>query len=70
MGTLHLCGDLVMAVSVDEHKIVFLVVLMVSIHMMDFQYVFLSKVVLAIATATFLLIEQSGFPWGQQRTPT
>jgi hypothetical protein len=38
MGTLHLCGDLVMAVSVDEHQVVPFIVLVISIHMMDFQY--------------------------------
>ena len=64
MGTLHLCRDLVVAVSVDEHKIVSLNVLMVSIHMVYFEYVLVSKVVLAIATFAFLLFEQSGSPWG------
>jgi hypothetical protein len=53
-----------MAVSVDEHKIASLVVLMVAIHMVDFEYVRVSKVVLAIATSAFLLFEQSGSPWG------
>ena len=64
MGTLHLRCDLVMAVSVNEHKIVSLTVLMVSIHMVYFQYVLVSKVVLAVATFAFLLFEQSGSPWG------
>jgi hypothetical protein len=64
MGTLHLRCDLVMAVSVDEHKIVSLVVLVVSIHVVYFEYVLVSKVVLAIATCAFLLFEQSGSPWG------
>ena len=63
MGTLHLCGDLVMAVSVDEHEVVPLVVLMVSIHMMDFQYVLVSKEKRAGATFAFLLSEQSSSPW-------
>ena len=63
MGTQHLCGDLVMAVSVDEHEVIPLVVLMVSIHMMDFQYVLVSKEKLAVATVAFLLSEQSGSPW-------
>ncbi len=60
MGTLHLCRDLVVAVSVDEHKIVFLIVLMVPIHMVNFQYVFLSKVEFAVAASAFLLFEHSG----------
>ena len=68
MGTLHLHCDLVMAVSVKEHTIVSLVVLMVSIHMVDFEDVFVSTVVLAIATSAFLLFEQSGSPWRSQRT--
>ena len=63
MGTLHLCGDLVMAVSVDEHEVVPLVVLMVSIHMIYFQYVLVSKEKLARATCAFLLFEQSGSSW-------
>ena len=63
MGTQHLCGALVMAVSVDEREVVPLVVLMVSIHMMDFQYVFVSKEKLAVATFAFLLSEQSGSTW-------
>jgi len=53
-----------MAVSVNEHKIVSLTVLMVSIHMVYFQYVLVSKVVLAVATFAFLLFEQSGSSWG------
>ena len=64
MGTLHLCGDLVMAMSVNEHKIVSLTILMVSIHMVDFEYVLVSKVLLAVATVAFLLFEQSGSSWG------
>jgi len=52
-----------MAMSVDEHEVVPLVVLMVSIHMMDFQYVLVSKAKLAVATFAFLLSEQSGSPW-------
>jgi hypothetical protein len=52
-----------MAVSVDEHEVVPLVVLMVSIHMMDFQYVLVSKEKLAVATFAFLLSEQSSSPW-------
>jgi hypothetical protein len=64
MGTLHLCGNLVMAVSVYEHKVIPLMVLMVPIHMMDFDYVFVSKVELAIATDAFLLSEQPCFLWG------
>ena len=64
MGTLHLCRDLVVAVSVDEHKIVVLVVLMVSVHMVDFQYVFVSKVELAVAASAFLFFEHSGSAWG------
>jgi hypothetical protein len=64
MGTLHLCRDLVVAVSVDEYKIVFLVILMVSIHMVNFQYVFLSKVEFAVAASAFLLFEHAGSAWG------
>ena len=64
MGTLHLCGDLVMAVSMDEYEVIPLVVLMVSIHMVDFQYVLVSKEQLAVATFAFLLFEQSGSSWG------
>jgi hypothetical protein len=52
------------AVSVDEHKIILLVILMISIHMVDFQYVFVSKVELAIAAYAFLLFEHSGSAWG------
>jgi hypothetical protein len=52
-----------MAVSVDEHEVIPLVVLMVSIHMMDFQYVLVSKEKRAVATFAFLLSEQSGSPW-------
>ena len=63
MGTLHLCGDLVMAVSVDEHQVVPFIVLVISIHMMDFQYVLVSKEKLAVATFALLLFEQSGSPW-------
>ena len=63
MGTLHLCGDLVMAVSVDEHQVVPFIVLVISIHMMDFQYVLVSKEKLAVATFAFLLFEQSGSAW-------
>ena len=37
---------------------------MVSIHMMDFQYVLVSKEELAVATFTFLLFEQSCSAWG------
>ena len=58
-----MCGDLVMAVSVDEHEVVPLVVLMVSIHVVYFQYVLVAKEKLAIATFAFLLFEQSGFSW-------
>ena len=64
MGTQHLCSDLVMAVSVDEHEVIPLVVFMVSIHMVDFQYVLVSKEQFAIATFAFLLFEQSGSAWG------
>jgi hypothetical protein len=53
-----------MAVSVNEHKVVSLTVLMVSIHMVYFQYVLVSKTVLAVATFAFLLFEQSGSSWG------
>jgi predicted MFS family arabinose efflux permease len=63
MGTLHLCGNLVMAMSVDAHEVVPLVVLMVSIPMMYFQYVLVSKEKLAVATFAFLLFEPSGFSW-------
>jgi hypothetical protein len=63
MGALRLCGDLVMAVSMNEHKVVPLVILMVSIHMVDFQYVLVSKEKLAVATFAFLLLEQSGSSW-------
>ena len=63
MGTQRLCGDVVMAVSVDEHEVVPLVVFMVPIYMMDFQYVFVSKEKLAVATFAFLLSEQSGSTW-------
>ena len=41
-------------------KIVFLIVLMVPIHMVNFQYVFLSKVEFAVAASAFLLFEHSG----------
>ena len=64
MGTLHIRRDLVVAVSVDEHKIILLVILMISIPMVDFQYVFVSKVELAIAAYAFLLFEHSGSAWG------
>jgi hypothetical protein len=64
MGTQHLCSDLVMAVSVEEHEVIPLVVVMVSIHVVDFQYVLVSKEQLAIATFAFLLFEQSGASWG------
>jgi len=37
MGTLLFAVALVMAVSMDEHKVIFLVILVVSIHMMDFN---------------------------------
>ena len=50
-----MCGDLVMAVSVDEHEVVPLVVFMVPIYMMDFQYVFVSKEKFAVATFALLL---------------
>ena len=53
-----------MAVSVDEHEVIPLVVFMVFIHMVDFQYVLVSKEQLAIATFAFLLFEQSGSAWG------
>jgi hypothetical protein len=56
--------DLIVAVSVDEHKIAFLIVLMISIHVVDFQYVFLSKVELAVAACAFLLFEYAGSAWG------
>lgn len=68
MGTSHLRGHLVMAVSMDEQKIAFLTIRMVSIHMMDLSYVLLSQVELAIAACAFLLCEQSGSPWGEYRT--
>jgi len=64
MGTQHLGSDLVMAVSVDEHEVIPLAVFMVSIHMVDFQYVLVSNEQLAIATFAFLLFEQSGSAWG------
>jgi hypothetical protein len=64
MGTLHIRRDLVVAVTMDEHKIAFLMVLMISIHVVDFQYVFVSKVELTIAASAFLLFEHSGSAWG------
>ncbi len=67
MGTLHLYRDLVVAVSMDEHKIGVFVVLMVSVHMVDFQYVFVSKTELAVAASAFLLFEHSGSAWGLER---
>ena len=35
MGTLHLCRDLIVAVSMDEHKIIPRVVLMISIDVVN-----------------------------------
>jgi hypothetical protein len=64
MGTLHLGGDWGMAMSVNEPKIPSLPVLMVSIHMVDFEYVLVSTGVLAVATLAFLLFEPSGSAWG------
>jgi hypothetical protein len=59
--------DLVMAVAVDEHKIVLLVILMIAIHMVDFHDVFLTKMEFAVAAFTMLLLEQSGSAWGVRR---
>ena len=58
-----MCGDLVMAVSVDEHEVIPLAVFMVSIHMVDFQHVLVSKEKFAVATFAFLHFEQSGSAW-------
>src|SRR5262249_10650490 len=56
-GTQHLCSDLVMTVSVVEHEVVPLVVLMVTIQMVYFQYVLVPKEKLATATLAFLLFK-------------
>ena len=64
MDTLLCVVTLVMAVAVDEHKIVLLIVLMVSIHMVNFHDVFLSEVKFAIAAFAILPFEHSGFAWG------
>ena len=49
-----------MTVSVDEHKIVVPIILMVSIYVVDFQCVLVSKVELAVAASALLLFEQFG----------
>jgi hypothetical protein len=59
-----------MAVAVDEHKIVLLVILMIAIHMVDFHDVFLTKMEFAVAAFTMLLLEQSGSAWGEERIAT
>ena len=68
MGTLLFAVALVMAVSMDEHKVIFLVILVVSIHMMDFEYVLVSEAELAVATSSLLLSEHAGCAWREQRT--
>ncbi len=64
MDTLLCVVTLVMAVAVDEHKIVLLVILMIFIHVRYFHYVFLSEVELAMAAFAILPLEHSGFARG------
>jgi hypothetical protein len=70
MGTLHLRRDLVVAVTMDEHKIVVLVILMVSIYVVNLYDVLVFEVVLTVAARALLLFEQPGFAWGEQRIAT
>ena len=59
MGTLHVCGDLVMAVSVHAQEVVALVVLVVAIHLMYCQYGLVANEKLAGAALTCLCFAQS-----------
>ncbi len=64
MGTLHFRRDLVVAVAMDEHKIIILVMPMISVYVVNLCNVLLSQVVLTVAAFPLLLFEQSGFARG------
>ena len=70
MGTLHFRRDLVVAVAMNKHKIVILVILMVSIYVVNLYDVLVFEVVLTVAAFALLLFKQSGFAWREQRIAT